>query len=76
MPYYEDNKFNESIDSDPAYVCPWCGSHDCEFKDAEEPGITDGYFDGAQFDTKFQCNSCGETYNVKFEMNVIGVSSI
>ena len=70
----ESSNDDMDIDSDPAYVCPWCGSHDCEFKDAEEPGITDGYFDGAQFDTKFQCNSCGETYIVKFEMNVIGVS--
>ena len=64
-----DDMENEIIDSDPAYVCPWCGSHDCEFEDAENYP-NEGYFDCATFNTKFWCNECCKPYNVQFELKV------
>ena len=64
-----DDMENEIIDSDPAYVCPWCGSHDCEFEDAENYP-NEGYFDGATFNTQFWCNECCKPYNVQFELKV------
>ena len=79
MPYYEDmddestnkvgNKFNESIDSDPAYVCPYCGNRDCEFEDAENYP-NEGYFDGTTFNAQFWCNRCNKPYNVTYELKV------
>ncbi len=60
------------IAHDPAYQCPYCGSRDCEFDDAEEigTGLTEGYFDGATFNSQFWCNDCNKPYNVTFELKV------
>lgn len=60
------------IAHDPAYQCPYCGSRDCEFDDAEDigTGLTDGYFDGATFNAQFWCNDCNKPYNVTFELKV------
>ena len=65
-------KFKESVgdvSKDPAYVCPYCGSRDCEFDDADnEPH--EGYFDGATLNAQFFCNECGKPYNVTYELKV------
>lgn len=63
------------IANDPAYECPYCGSHDCEFEDAEEigTGMTEGYFDGATFNAQFWCKECEKPYNVTFELKVADV---
>ena len=63
------------IANDPAYECPYCGSHDCEFEDAEEigTGMTEGYFDGATFNAQFWCKECEKPYNVTFELKVANV---
>ena len=57
------------IANDPAYQCPYCGSHDCEFDDAEN-SPNEGYFDGATFNAQFFCNECNKPYNVQFELKV------
>ena len=63
---WELKDYTESVgdvSKDPAYVCPYCGSHDCEFDDAND--IPDeGYFDGSTLNTQFWCNECGKPYNV------------
>lgn len=70
-----EEMFGESVgdvSKDPAYQCPYCGSRDCEFDDAEEigTGLTEGYFDGATFNAQYWCNKCGKPYNVEFELKV------
>ena len=79
--YYEDDEYDEStkkfcrrsvkesIDSDPAYVCPYCGGTDCEFDDAENYP-NEGYFDGATLNAQFWCNTCDKPYNVTYELKV------
>ena len=62
------------IAHDPAYVCPYCGSRDCEFDDCPEIGTQDGYFDGAKFNATWYCKECGRYYNVEFTMNVTDVT--
>lgn len=62
------------ISTDPAYVCPYCGSRDCEFEDCPEIGTQDGYFDGAKFNATWYCNECARHYNVEFTMNVTNVT--
>ena len=68
-------KFRESVgdvSKDPAYVCPYCGSRNCEFDDAEDlgSGLQEGYFDGATFNAQYWCNECNKPYNVTFELKV------
>ena len=68
-------KFKESVgdvSTDPAYVCPYCGSRNCEFDDAEDlgDGPQEGYFDGATFNAQYWCNDCNKPYNVQFELKV------
>lgn len=72
---WEIKDYTESVgdvSTDPAYVCPYCGSRDCEFDDAEEigTGLTEGYFDGATFNAQFWCNECNKPYNVTYELKV------
>jgi len=57
------------IARDPAYQCPYCGSHDCWFDDAEF-SPHEGYFDGATLNAQFFCNKCNKPYNVQFELKV------
>ena len=68
-------KFKESVgdvSKDPAYVCPYCGSRNCEFDDAEDlgSGLQEGYFEGATFNAQFWCNECNKPYNVTYELKV------
>ena len=60
------------ISTDPAYVCPYCGSRNCEFEDAEDlgSGLQEGYFEGATFNAQFWCNECNKPYNVTYELKV------
>ena len=60
------------ISKDPAYVCPYCGSRNCEFDDAEDlgSGLQEGYFEGATFNAQFWCNECNKPYNVTYELKV------
>ena len=58
-----------NISKDPAYVCPYCGSRDCEFDDAND-FPAEGYFDGATLYAQFWCNDCNKPYNVQFELKV------
>ena len=71
-------KFKESVgdvSKDPAYVCPYCGSRNCEFSDGEDigSGLQDGYFDGATVNTTFWCMDCEKPYNVQFKLKVSDV---
>ena len=63
------------IANDPAYVCPYCGGHNCEFSDGEDigSGLQDGYFDGATVNTTFWCMDCEKPYNVQFKLKVSDV---
>ena len=81
MKYYEDmdddgnEQLNESYDdiaNDPAYQCPYCGGHNCEFQDAQDPYHTDGYVDGCKFSGFWLCNDCEKEYEVEFELKVTG----
>lgn len=65
----------ESIDvaKDPGYKCPVCGSHDCEFDDADN-SPDEGYFDGAHLNARFYCNECGSSYDVTYTLKVTDVT--
>lgn len=59
----------DDIENDPAYECPHCGSHNCEFDDANSP--TD-YFDGSTLIASYYCLDCGHDYDVTFELKFKG----
>lgn len=63
---------SDDIANDPAYTCPYCGGHNCEFGDAN-PGETNGFFDGSTFDGYWVCLDCEKEYPVKFTMHVTKV---
>ena len=67
---------HDDIENDPAYTCPICGGHNCEFEDCEDPGTQEGYFDGSKFTATWWCADCGEAYAVTFKMNVVDVGEI
>ena len=75
---WELKDYTESVgdvSKDPAYVCPYCGGHNCEFSDGEDigSGLQDGYFDGATVNTTFWCMDCEKPYNVQFKLKVSDV---
>lgn len=81
MRYYEDMNDNElideshnDIDNDPAYECPYCGGHNCEFDEADA-WPEDGYFDGSDILSRFICHDCEKPYSVTFKLNVSDVST-
>lgn len=63
---------SDDIDNDPAYECPNCGSHNCEFDEANEPS---DYFDGSTLTASYYCLDCGTDYDVTFELKVKDVNS-
>lgn len=67
---------HNDIENDPAYTCPICGGHNCEFEDCEDPGVQEGYFDGSKFTATWWCADCQEAYAVTFKMNVVDVGEI
>jgi len=67
-----EEMFGESVgdvSKDPAYVCPYCGSRNCVFDDADDSPL-EGYFDGGILTALFYCNDCDKFYNVAYELNV------
>lgn len=66
----------DDLDNDPAYECPYCGGHNCEFVDSQEPYHTDGYFDGTRFTGFWCCLDCEKEYEVELELKVIGTKKI
>ena len=55
-----------------AYKCPYCGGHNCEFEDCQDPAVDgEGYFDGSQFHGTWFCHDCGKPYGVTFELKVV-----
>ena len=71
----EMNESSDELDNDPAYTCPYCGGHNCEFEDAH-PGETDGFFDGSPFYGTWVCLDCDKEYEVDFEMKVVGTKKL
>ena len=74
--YSESRKFGkkftkESIDADPALVCPYCGGHNCELDDADDLDFfrLDQY-DGTKINIGFFCYDCNKPYNVTVELKV------
>ncbi len=57
------------VSTDPAYVCPYCGGHNCEFVDADDYP-EEGYFSGAKLLSEFKCNDCDKSYGVSFILDV------
>lgn len=63
---------HNDIENDPAYECPYCGGHNCEFQFADDTPI-EGYFDGANLVGTWSCLDCEKNYNVTFQLNVVDV---
>ena len=65
-------KFKESLEEDPALVCPYCGGNNCEISiGTDDLNLT--YFDkldGETFNVECWCNDCDKPYNVTLELNV------
>lgn len=78
MKYYEDlgddidemNESSDDIDNDPAYTCPYCGGHNCEFVDADDYP-EEGYFDGSTLGATYNCQGCNKDYLVTFSLSVV-----
>lgn len=74
---YKTNKgkvlmFKESIDADPALVCPYCGGNNCEVSIGTDD-LNFTYLDklqGETFNVECWCNDCDKPYNVTVELNV------
>ena len=65
-------KFKESIDADPALVCPYCGGNNCEISIGTDD-LNFTYLDrlqGETFNVECWCNDCDKPYNVTVELNV------
>ena len=59
----------ESIDADPALVCPYCGGTRCDLEDADPLNFFDlDSFDGKTVNVQFGCYDCNKPYNVTFEL--------
>jgi hypothetical protein len=62
----------ESIDSDPALVCPYCGGDNCEVSIGTDDLNFTGLdrLQGETFNVECWCNDCDKPYNVTLELNV------
>ena len=68
----EKNLAKESIDADPALVCPYCGGNNCEVSIGTDD-LNFTYLDrlqGETFNVECWCNDCNKPYNVTVELNV------
>lgn len=65
-------KFKESIDADPALVCPYCGGDNCEVSiGTDDLNFTNlDRLQGETFNVECWCNDCDKPYNVTLELNV------
>ena len=65
-------KFKESIDADPALVCPYCGGNNCEVSiGTDDLNFTNlDRLQGETFNVECWCNDCDKPYNVTLELNV------
>lgn len=75
--YMESRKFGkkfakESIDADPALVCPYCGGDNCEVSiGSDDLNFTNlDRLQGETFNVECWCNDCDKPYNVTVELNV------
>ena len=62
----------ESIDTDPALVCPYCGGNNCEVSiGTDDLNFTNlDRLQGETFNVECWCNDCDKPYNVTLELNV------
>lgn len=62
----------ESIDADPALVCPYCGGNNCEVSiGSDDLNFTNlDRLQGETFNIECWCNDCDKPYNVTLELNV------
>ena len=62
----------ESVDVDPALVCPYCGGNNCEVSiGTDDLNFTNlDRLQGETFNVECWCNDCDKPYNVTVELNV------
>ena len=65
-------KFKESLEEDPALVCPYCGGNNCEVSiGSDDLNFTNlDRLQGETFNVECWCNDCDKPYNVTLELNV------
>ena len=65
----------ESIDADPAFVCPYCDGNNCEISiGTDDLNFTSlDRLQGKTFNIECWCNDCNKPYNVTIELNVKNV---
>ena len=63
---------NESIEDDPALVCPYCGGNNCEVSiGTDDLNFTNlDRLQGETVNVECWCNDCDKPYNVTVELNV------
>ena len=69
---WELKDYTESVDTDPALVCPYCGGNNCEISIGTDD-LNFTYLDrlqGETFNVECWCNDCDKPYNVTVELNV------
>lgn len=62
----------ESIDADPALICPYCGGNNCEVSiGSDDLDFTNlDKLDGTTVNVECWCNDCSKPYNVTVELRV------
>ena len=62
----------ESLEEDPALVCPYCGGNNCEVSiGTDDLNFTNlDRLQGETFNVECWCNDCNKPYNVTVELNV------
>ena len=70
--FSEKRELKESIDADPALVCPYCGGDNCEVSiGTDDLNLTNlDRLQGETFNVECWCNDCNKPYNVTVELKV------
>ena len=70
--FSEKRELKESIDADPALVCPYCGGDNCEVSiGTDDLNLTNlDRLQGKTFNVECWCNDCNKPYNVTVELKV------
>ena len=54
---------------DDKFACPYCGSNEKSFEEADEP--VDGYHDGHELVAWYSCEDCGKTYGIVYSLTAV-----